>query len=224
MIQEAHLIPFKDTCQLVVGYKGLLKLATNTGLIKGVRVRKVMMNDVFDYQEGLDERLDHKPAEGKRGDFRGAYAIILFKDGDKTFEYVSANEGEEHRKRFSRAKKGSSPWDTNFEAMVMKTALRKALKYIPASPDTESERMNAALHHDERVEDGIIDIEVEEKEEIPEPKAKSEKKNEEPPEEVIDEDTGEVIPPEVLQSVDDHINKPMAGESLFPDDKTRPRD
>jgi len=213
---------------VLVGYKGLTKLATNTGLVAGVSVRAVHFEDEFEFEYGLDEQLYHVPAEGARGDFRGAYAVVRYKDGQKDFEYVSAMEGEEHRKKFSRAKK-DSPWDTNFPAMVMKTALRKALKYIPSSP--ESDRMSLAIAKDEMLEDrGIIDIEPIEKDEIPDPQPRKKVKEEPTGEEmakkvaageVLDELSKEEPPPE---SEDPSYKPGKAGDPLFEKDETRPHD
>ena len=51
LTNEGHLVPFWSTkkqgyeCTFIAGYKGLIKLATNTGLIDGVDVRPFFKND-----------------------------------------------------------------------------------------------------------------------------------------------------------------------------------
>ena len=198
---EAHLVPFKDSCVLVVGYKGLIKLATNSGLVSGVRVRKVYTKDVFLCEMGLDEKLVHKPNLGDRGDFIGAYAVVVFTDGSKDFTYVSLEQGLAHGKKYSRAfAKSLSPWQTDPESMVCKTAVRMVLKYVPASP--ESERLSIAIMRDEKQDmSGIIDLTPEnQKEEIAAPKPLAKAPDNETPPDNIDPDTGEVIPDEILHS------------------------
>lgn len=209
---ECHLVPFggKDgyNAVLIVGYRGLTKLATNTGLVTGVTVRRVHKNDPFSCEYGLNEHLEHRPAQGDRGEFIGAYSIVRFKDGSKSFEYMTLEEGRAHRDRFSRTKSKSTPWYTDEESMIMKTTLRKALKYVPSSP--ESETLSIAIAKDELLETrGIIDIDKVEplKEEIPEPQPL--KKEEENPEGSgeFDPDTGEELP-----------------KSLFKDEETGSQD
>ncbi len=191
MTNEAHLIPFGNSCILVVGYKGLIKLATNTGLVSGVKVRKVFKNDQFDYELGLDEKLIHVPALSDPGEFIGCYAIVVFTNGSKDFRYVSKEEGLAHGKRFSKNfNSKSSTWKLDEEAMICKTAVRMVLKYVPSSP--ESERLSIAIAKDEIQETrGFIDIPVE-KEEIPAPQALA------GPAINIDPDTGEEIPDELF--------------------------
>lgn len=188
---EAHLVPFGNSAVLVVGYKGLIKLATNSGLVSGVRVRKVYKEDFFDCELGLDERLKHKPAIGERGEFVGAYAVVVYVDGTKDFTYVSLEQGLAHGKKYSRAfSSKSSPWQSDPESMVCKTAVRMVLKYVPASP--ESERLSIAIMRDEKQDTGgVIDLPTGDQKEEIEPPKKVEA-------EVIDEETGEVIPKELF--------------------------
>lgn len=192
MTNEAHLVPFANSCVLVVGYRGLIKLATNTGLVTGVKVRKVFKNDKFDYELGLNERLDHIPALSDPGEFIGCYAIVVFTDGSKDFRYVSKEEGLAHGKRFSKNfSSKNSTWKLDEEAMICKTAVRMVLKYVPSSP--ESERLSIAIARDEMMETrGIIDIDPMVKEEIPPPRSIGEVDLN------LDPDTGDEIPDELF--------------------------
>lgn len=197
---EAHLVPYRNNktggwdCVLIPGYKGLTKMATNTGLVSHVTVREIYKNDFIDYEYGLDERLIHKPAKGDPGEFVGAYSIVRFKDGGREFRVLMIEEGRAHRDRFAPAwkKNKGGPWQTDEPAMIMKTSLRKVLKYVPASP--ESEKLAIAIARDERLETsgyaGLLEMEnpdQEQKEEIPAPQAIE-----------VDPDTGEEIPTELF--------------------------
>lgn len=204
MTNEAHLVPFKDTCVLIVGYKGLIRLATNSGTVSGVRVRRVFQKDHFECELGLNERLVHKPSLTDRGDFIGAYAVVVYTDGSKDFRYVSLSEAMAHGKKYSKAfATKQSPWQLDPEAMVCKTAVRMALKYVPAS--AESERLSIAIAKDEMLETrGFIDIEPEQKPEIedPQPLSDTAPDNETPPDNV-DPNTGELIPDWILKGEPD---------------------
>lgn len=225
---EAHLIPFGDSCVLVVGYKGLIKLATNTGLVSHVEVSKVYKNDEFSIQKGTDKKMRHIPATSNPGEYIGSYAVVVFTGGHKDWEYVSKEQGMEHAKRFAKGLskkdkygKETSPWKTDQPSMDAKTAVRMVLKYVPASP--QSEKLTEAIARDELQETrGPIDVTWTEpdKDEIPPPKSKTEaeqkKKEETKVADNVDPDTGEIIPDEVLSGED---SQPAPGEGLFPDDK-----
>jgi len=156
--QEGHLVPFWSSknkrfeCQFMAGYKGLVKLAMRTGHVLGVDVRAVHANDTFSFGYGLNPFCDHIPAMISRGDFIGAYAVIVLEGGRKTFEYVSEEEGIEHGVKYTNAKDKSGEvfgnWADNPIPMIMKTALRKALKYSPLSGE-----LDAAIHIDEAQHD-----------------------------------------------------------------------
>ncbi len=177
LTNEGHLVPFYSNkekthlCQFMVGYKGLLKMANNSGAIAGVDVRAVYENDEFAYGYGLVPYLNHVPASGERGAFAYAYAIVRYKEPGSTpsFEVINSADAEAHGKRFSKSKNKSGqmygPWADDLEAMAMKTVLRKALKYVPLS--TKSEKLAEIVHRDEYQE--AIDIDLTPATEIQEP-------------------------------------------------------
>ena len=158
---EAHLIPFRDNknnCVNVVfmpGYNGLIKMAFQTGYVSDVDVVPVYTEDEFYYCYGLQPQLIHKPPmEGDRGDFKGAYAIVRLQSGVDKFIYVSREEALAHGERFSKSKdkktkKLFGTWHTDFEAMNMKTAVRKVMKYVPKSPLV---KLGEAIAKDEMLE------------------------------------------------------------------------
>ena len=54
VLGEAYLIPFGKTCQLIPGWKGLLKLVRNSGELLMVNAQEVRAKDTFDFEDGLD--------------------------------------------------------------------------------------------------------------------------------------------------------------------------
>lgn len=137
MLGHAYLVPFWNSkknhkeCTLIAGYKGMIELAVRSGKVQSVIGRAVYSNDEFDFEYGTEERLFHKPALGNRGEFVCAYAQATFKDGSKQF-YVTGKDEIEAAKSRSAAK-GKGPWTTDFEAMAIKTPIRRLFKFLPIS-------------------------------------------------------------------------------------------
>lgn len=137
---QAYLIPYNNRkkgvkeCQFQLGYKGLIDLAYRSGEITIIQAHTVYENDDFDYQLGLDPKLEHVPYAGTdKGQPIFFYGVFKTKDGGYGFEVMSMADVKKHRKLFSKASYG--PWDTNFEEMAKKTVLKKALKYAPMKSD-----------------------------------------------------------------------------------------
>lgn len=149
LMGEAYLVPFKDQCQLIPGYTGLIKLARQSGLVQDVYAHEVRANDEFVLTLGLDRSLEHKPMTGaggfpatdeERGAVVGFYAVAVLADGSKTFAAMSRNEVERIRNnssgyQASKRFKKESVWDTDFVAMGLKTAIRRLCKYLPKSSE-----------------------------------------------------------------------------------------
>ncbi len=146
---EAHLVPFKDECQMIPGYQGLMKLVRNSGYVKDIYVHEVRENDHFELRLGLDRLLVHEPMAGRggfpasetmRGEIVGFYAVAVLKEGTPTFVALSTEDvnsirdnskGYQSSKRFGK----SSPWDTDFVPMGKKTAIRALCKMLPKSAE-----------------------------------------------------------------------------------------
>jgi recombination protein RecT len=157
LLGHAYLIPFwnnkekRQECQLIVGYKGLLKLARQSGEVSSICARVVHEKDEFDYEYGLEEKLRHRPSmEDDPGPLQFAYAIFFLKDGSKHFEVMSFREIERIRMRSKAAEYG--PWSTDYEEMAKKTVLRRASKMSPASIE---DRMAKAIAMDELADAGL---------------------------------------------------------------------
>ena len=135
---EAFLVPFDKECQLIPGYKGLMKLARNSGLVRDIFAHEVRAKDHFDYDLGADRRLMHKPLAGEgnfpapdalRGHVVGYYAVALLSDGTPTFVMkhvldVQAIRDESRGYQSAVRRKRSTPWDTHPVAMGKKTLIR----------------------------------------------------------------------------------------------------
>lgn len=129
VLGQAYLVPYGKTCQLIIGYRGYMNLARRSGQVTSIMAKLVRQKDEFDYVEGLDRKLYHKPFWGDDpGDIVGAYCITRFKEGEPDIFAMSRRELDAIKNR-SRAKSG--PWTTDFGAMCQKTVIRHASKFWP---------------------------------------------------------------------------------------------
>ena len=145
---QAYLIPYGNTCQFQIGYKGLLDLAHRSRT--NVEAHEVYENDEFSFSFGLTPDLKHVPAMTNRGQVIAYYAIWR-NDGNFGFEVMSKEDVLAHAKKFSKTF-GSGPWQTNFDEMAKKTVLKRVLKYAPLSSEFQT-----AMSQDETVKSQISD-------------------------------------------------------------------
>jgi recombination protein RecT len=126
-----------------IGYRGLIKLARQTGEISEVYAREVCAGDEFECIEGTDRFLRHKPDyfDAERGHPVGFYAVIRYRDGGSDFEVMGRKSIDRIRDRsdaykaFAAGKIKSTPWSTDYDEMAKKTVIRRLVKRNPLSPD-----------------------------------------------------------------------------------------
>lgn len=153
---QAHLVPFYNSkkgrreVQLIVGYKGLGTLAIRSGIVKYIQPRAVYKDDAFDYAYGTDPYIKHKP-QGQPTELTHVYAVAKLSNGETVFDVMSKAEVDKIR---ARAKAGQSgPWVSDYEAMALKTIVRRITKYLPTSTNTEL--LHKAVALDERADAGL---------------------------------------------------------------------
>lgn len=165
LLGDAYLVPFKGQVQLIVGYRGMVKLARQSGELTSLEAYVVHSNDKFEIEFGLEPRLVHKPVmQGERGDVVAAYAIARFKDGARQVDVMTRAEIDALKTRSASGANG--PWVTDFPEMAKKSVVRRLCKYLPLSPE-----LSKALEHEAAVEQNIASpiIEVEMLSPDPEP-------------------------------------------------------
>lgn len=137
--RRAYLIPFKDTCTLVIGYQGLLELARRSGEISRIHADAVCENDEFEVS--LGEIKAHKIDFRKpRGAAYAFYALAVFKDGSQQSAVMTLDEINAIRDRSNAVQSAKrfgklTPWDTDFVEMGKKTILRRLCKLLPLSTE-----------------------------------------------------------------------------------------
>lgn len=167
---HCYLLPFRSKgqmeVQMVLGYKGMIELIRRSGQVMSIVARPVYDGDKFDLAYGLEDKFEHVPyfmIEGaEKGELKGVTLVVKLKDGGHITDYMPLVEIEEHRKR-SLAKE-SGPWKTDYEAMALKTIVRKNFKWLPVSAELQrdvaetDERVNRVNDKTMDVEYDIVDI------------------------------------------------------------------
>jgi len=178
LLGEAYIVPYNREAQLIVGYRGLIKLALNSKKVKHVEARIVYEKDKFGVELGTEGRLVHKPYVGSDpGEKVAVYAVAYLSDGTKVFEVLFKRDIEKIKElALSKMKNPkSSPWVQFEEEMWKKTAVRRLMKYLPLSA-----QLATAVSVDEYREAGIeadfVDVEEVEIEEEQQENQESEAK------------------------------------------------
>lgn len=128
---HCYLIPYGSEVTLITGYKGLIELARRSGKVRKVTARLVREGDEFEEIQGTREELHHRPGK-TRGQVTHAYAVAFFADGTTQHEVMDVDQIEEIRRL---AKRPNPVWETHWDEMARKTAVRRLCKYLPQSPE-----------------------------------------------------------------------------------------
>lgn len=153
---HAYLVPYKTTCQLILGYQGMMDLARRSGELSAIYAHAVYEADTFAWSLGLSPDLTHVPARGDRGELTHAYAVARLRSGDPVFTVLTRAEVDARRARGGGARSDrSTPWATDYEAMARKTAIRSLFTWLPKSAE-----MAQAAAIDEAPEIGRSQLEM----------------------------------------------------------------
>jgi len=163
---QCYFVPFRNgktgtyDVQFMLGYKGMIELARRSGHVTSVYAHCVYEGEPFSVRYGTEEKIEHAPClDGNKGPLLGVYAVAKIKDGDPVMTFLTVEDVQKYRDRSKS--KGNCPWVTDFEAMAMKTAVRRLFSWLPVSVDAVE-----TISQDERVITGenpledAIDIEA----------------------------------------------------------------
>jgi len=141
---HAYLIPYNNRkenryeCQLQLGYKGMIELALRSGKVASIHAELVYEGEHFVWEEGTAARLEHRPALDLAEDakVRCAYAVAQLADGGSVHVVLRMKDIAK-RRASSKAQRIDSPWNTHWEAMARKTAIRALASVLPQSPELQ---------------------------------------------------------------------------------------
>lgn len=130
------LVPHRNTrnrtteAVFVLGYRGIISLARRSGEIESIEARCVHKLDRFRVRYGIADRLEHEPSLAAHpGPVIAVYALARYRGGGHTFIVLTPAEIDTYRRRSKTGKEG--PWNTDWEAMAAKTAVRRLAAYLP---------------------------------------------------------------------------------------------
>lgn len=164
---HCYLLPFKNgrsgkyEVQFLIGYKGMIELIYRSGRVLSIDARPVYDGDKLTLSYGLEDKFEHIPyhqIEGaQKGNLRGVSLKVKFMNGGYLTDYMPICEIEEHRKR--SLAKDNGPWKTDYEAMALKTIIRKNFRWLPVS--VEAQQAVAADESTQRINQDASAIDVE---------------------------------------------------------------
>lgn len=143
----------RTDAQLIIGYRGMIDLARRSGQILSLSATAVYQGDEFECVMGLEPTLKHIPdfdnPDREHADrLTFVYAVAKLKDGGTQFAVMSRAQINAIRGRSKAAESG--PWVTDYEAMALKTVIRRLFKYLPVSVE-----LQRAVQLDERADAGL---------------------------------------------------------------------
>jgi len=129
----AYLVPRDGKACLDISYRGLVKIATDSGSIIWAKAILVRKEDTFKFLS-IDEKPVHDfdafASEEDRGDIVGGYSIAKLHNGDYLVDTMPMSEINDVRKT---SKAANGPWKTWPEEMMKKTLLRRGSKSWPTT-------------------------------------------------------------------------------------------
>lgn len=137
---EMYVIPYGREAKPQLGYQGIVTLLYRAKTVTAITGNIIYENDHFEFEEGLNPKLVHKPAKfgTPKGAPIGAYTIAEMASGSKTFKVMSKDDIMAI-KNLSKAKNSAdSPWNSNkdpFNWMWLKTCLIQHSKLLPKTPE-----------------------------------------------------------------------------------------
>lgn len=168
LLGEAYLVPRWNSkkkqmeASFQKGYRGVLKLIRRTGELSGVRGDVVHANDKFMRTANGD--IFHEPIDGERGERKGAYITMYFKDGFVLAHYMPKSEILAIRDRYSEGWKkfpDSSPWNPNNPIaekwMWIKTVLFQAAHLAPMETEAGQVVVKEAVGEEMPNQDAAMD-------------------------------------------------------------------
>lgn len=125
--RRAYLVPYNGQCKLIVGYKGMVSLLMNTGMVSSIHADIIAKNDTFVYDRG-EVKKHEIDFTSDRGAMVAAYCIIKMKDGAEKHEVMTLEQVETIRQ--ASPGRNSDAWREHFGEMAKKTVFRRAAKWV----------------------------------------------------------------------------------------------
>ena len=121
----AAIVPYKNTAQFQLQYKGLVQLAMRSGQYKTINVSEVYEGEIKNVNRFTG---DYEFGERTSDMVVGYMAYFKLVNGFEKYLYMTVDEIKEHATRYSKTyQRGDGVWKDNFDAMAKKTVLKLLL-------------------------------------------------------------------------------------------------
>jgi len=153
-----YFVKYGDQATMLIGYRGLVELAKRGDpTIEDIYGQVVYEGDEFDYQEGDEPRLIHRPSLAR--DVSDPTKItrvygIAFRSGGRRPIFVVLTKSDVDGIRARSKAKNDGPWVTDYPAMAMKTAVRN----LCSRRLSLAASIKEALERDDDREYGILPV------------------------------------------------------------------
>lgn len=124
---RAWIVPYKGAAQFQIGYLGYVELAQRSGLYKSINVNTVYEGEVVKWNKFTEEMTYGEQESDVAIGYCASFELL---NGFRKVVYWTKDAVIKHAKRFSKSyNSSSSPWQSDFDAMAMKTVLAYTLRH-----------------------------------------------------------------------------------------------
>ena len=134
--QHVAIVPRKGEAQLMIQYRGLIALMIRSGFVEYVTPYVVRSGEVFRHTGGSEPRIVHELPlddvdEGNEG-ILASYCMLKMRGSPGL---VAGPVIRRTKLLEAKGRSNGNVWAEHFEAMCLKTAIRRAAKTIPQSEE-----------------------------------------------------------------------------------------
>lgn len=152
----AYIIPYKGIPQFQLGYKGYIQLAQRSG-----QYRYINADVVYEGEQVTYDRITGMlmiTGEATSDTPIGYFAYFQLLNGFEKCVYWMREKVEAHAKRYSKAwNRQNSPWNTNFDAMALKTVIRNIISKYGVMSVEFANAVAEDTSVEERIEGEIVE-------------------------------------------------------------------
>lgn len=135
----AYLVPEGGECNLKVSFKGLLKIATDSGSILWAKAEIVKAGDQFEYLGVCTPPVHKMNPFTARGETVGVYCAAKTHQGDFLVDYMDM----ENINKVKNAAKSKNVWNAWPDEMIKKAMIKRASKQWPKTD--RDDRLDRAI-------------------------------------------------------------------------------
>lgn len=163
-----YIIPYGNTAQPQIGYKGYIQLAQRSGQYKHLNAIPVYEGELKAWNP-LTEEVVYEPKQDRDTDDQpiGYLGYMELLNGFSKTVYWTHKQIDDHRREFSKSGGKDTPkgvWKDHYDAMALKTVLRNLLtKWGPMTVDMQSADMADSGQYD-RLDEERREVQAEETE------------------------------------------------------------